>query len=276
MSLLTINAGSSSLKVALYDDEAASRTAAIAVEQIGGPETLVRIADSNRSTTRNVELHDHAAAVDEVFNRLPELFASTIRAIGHRLVHGGPDHHDPEPITPTLLDALRKLEQIDRTHTPQALGIIEAVTRRFPGVPQFACYDTAFHRSMPDVAQRYPLPRWTLNAGVRRYGFHGLSCESIIAQLEKISATASRVLIAHLGNGASVTAVRDAVSVDTTMGFSPTGGLMMGTRCGDLDPTVVTFLMQLLNDIRRRGKAGERERGAACSFGTKSEYARFA
>jgi acetate kinase len=245
MSLLTINAGSSSLKVALYDDEAAVRKAAIAVEQIGGPKALLRIGHSNRSTTRNVELHDHAAAINEVFNGLPELLDPTIRAIGHRLVHGGPDHQDPERITPSLLHALKKLEEIDRTHTPQALAIIEAVTRRFPGVPQFACFDTAFHRSMPDVAQRYPLPRWTLDAGVRRYGFHGLSCESIIAQLEKISANASRVLIAHLGNGASVTAVRDAVSVDTTMGFSPTGGLMMGTRCGDLDPTVVTFLMQL-------------------------------
>jgi acetate kinase len=110
MSLLTINAGSSSLKVALYDDEAASCKATIAVEQIGGPEALLRIGDSNRSTTRNVELHDHAAAINEVFNGLPEPFGSTIRAIGHRLVHGGPDHQDPERITPSLLHALKKLE----------------------------------------------------------------------------------------------------------------------------------------------------------------------
>jgi hypothetical protein len=122
--------------------------------------------------------------------------------------------------------------------------VVEAVARRFPNVPQFACFDTAFHRSMPAVAQRYPLPFWTAEAGVRRYGFHGLSSESIVSQLKQIDARGAtgRVLIAHLGNGASVTAVRDGLSVDTSMGFSPTGGLMMGTRCGDLDPTVVTFL----------------------------------
>jgi acetate kinase len=143
-----------------------------------------------------------------------------------------------------LLHELRELGYLDPTHMPQSLSVIDSMTRRFSNVPQFACFDTAFHHSMPDVAQCYPLPQWTVKVGVRRYGFHGLSCESIIGQLKQLDARAiaGRMLIAHLGNGASVTAVREGASVDTSMGFSPTGGLMMGTRSGDLDPTVVTFL----------------------------------
>ena len=175
---------------------------------------------------------------------MPELFASGFEAIGHRVVHGGGNHPEPAAITPGLLHELRELGRLDPTHMPQSLSVIGSMTRRFSNVPQFACFDTAFHHSMPDVAQWYPLPQWTVKVGVRRYGFHGLSCESIIGQLKQLDARAiaGRMLIAHLGNGASVTAVREGASVDTSMGFSPTGGLMMGTRCGDLDPTVVTFL----------------------------------
>jgi acetate kinase len=178
---------------------------------------------------------------------LPELFSSTFRAIGHRIVHGGANHSKPEAITTRLLDELREIEHLDATHMPQSLAIVDSLMRQFPNVPQFACFDTAFHRSMPEFAQRYPLPRWTADAGVRRYGFHGLSCESILAQLKQIDtrAATARLLIAHLGNGASVTAVQGGRSVDTTMGFSPTGGLMMGTRCGDLDPTVMTYLTRV-------------------------------
>jgi acetate kinase len=238
--LLTVNAGSSSLKLALYDTEGLRREAAVSVERIGSNATRLVIGEAERK----IEAKDHASGLDQVCRDLPEFFAAHLRAIGHRIVHGGLNHAKPEPITTGLLDDLQKIEHLDPTHLPQSLTVVEAVRRHFPDVPQFACFDTAFHRSMPAVAQRYALPVWTAEAGVRRYGFHGLSCESIIIQLKPIDAreATGRVLIAHLGNGASVTAVRGGVSVDTSMGFSPTGGLMMGTRCGDLDPTVITFL----------------------------------
>jgi acetate kinase len=244
MSLLTINAGSSSLKLALYEMPGLTRKSTLLVERIGSTGTRLLITGSSGTTEHKVDVKDHAGGLDQMFRHLPELFASGLRAVGHRIVHGGLNHANPEPITAGLLNDLQKIEHLDPTHLPQSLTVVEAVARRFPNVPQFACFDTAFHRSMPAVAQRYPLPFWTAEAGVRRYGFHGLSSESIVSQLKQIDARGAtgRVLIAHLGNGASVTAVRDGLSVDTSMGFSPTGGLMMGTRCGDLDPTVVTFL----------------------------------
>jgi acetate kinase len=244
MSLLTINAGSSSLKLALYETPGLTRKSTLLVERIGSTGTHLLITGSSGTTEHRVDAKDHAGALDQMFRHLPELFASGLRAVGHRIVHGGLNHANPEPITAGLLNDLQKIEHLDPTHLPQSLSVVESVLGRFPNVPQFACFDTAFHRSMPAVAQRYPLPVWTAEAGIRRYGFHGLSCESIISQLKQNHArrAGGRLLIAHLGNGASVTAVRDGVSVDTSMGFSPTGGLMMGTRSGDLDPTVVTFL----------------------------------
>jgi acetate kinase len=243
MSLLTINAGSSSLKLALYETEGLNRQAAVSVERIGSNGTRVLMAGAEHK----IEANDHASALDQVLRDLPELFASGLDAIGHRIVHGGANHAKPEAITTRLLDELHGLEHFDPTHVPQSLAAVGSLIRRFPNVPQFACFDTAFHRSMPDVAQRYPLPPWTAETGVRRYGFHGLSCESIVGQLKQLDAGAASgpMLIAHLGNGASVTAVRDGLSVDTSMGFSPTGGLMMGTRCGDLDPTVMTYLARV-------------------------------
>jgi len=244
MWLLTINAGSSSLKLTLYEEEELTRQTAFLVERIGSTGTRLLITGSGGTTERRVEAKDHVGAIGEMFHHLPELFASGLRAVGHRIVHGGLNHAKPERLTVPLLNELRQFEHLDPTHMPQSLSLVDLLIRRFPNVPQFACFDTAFHRSMPDVAQRYPLPRWTSEAGVRRYGFHGLSCESIITQLEQINpqAVAGRMLIAHPGNGASITAARDGRSVDSSMGFSPTGGMMMGTRSGDLDPTVITYL----------------------------------
>jgi acetate kinase len=242
--LLTVNAGSSSLKLPLYDEAGLLRKGALAVERIGFTGTRLLITGSGGTTEHSIEAKDHVGALDQVFHHLPELFASGLRAVGHRIVDGGHDYVKPEHITTPLLNELRKLEHLDPTHMPQSLSVIESLLRRFPDVPHFACFDTAFHRSMPEVAQRYPLPQWTAEAGVRRHGFHGLSCESIISQLERLNAQAiaGRVLLAHLGNGASVTAVRGGISVDTSMGFSPTGGMMMGTRPGDLDPMLITYL----------------------------------
>jgi acetate kinase len=230
--ILAINAGSSSLKVTVFgSDEAMSRRAAATVEPAATHNAPVRATD-----------FDHAldAALDQVQAHVRD----DVVAVGHRIVHGGVGHTEPEPITAALLDDLRRLAPIDPTHMPQALSLVAAVEQRYPSVAQFACFDTAFHRTLPAVAQQYPLPRRTWDTGIRRYGFHGLSCESIVGQLRAIAPGEAdgRLLIAHLGNGASITAVQRGASVDTSMGFSPTGGLMMGTRSGDLDPGVLIYL----------------------------------
>ncbi len=243
--LLTVNTGSSSIKLAVYgNDSALARRIGVSVERIGHPGASVKLASESGVDTRPVEVPDHDAALRIALDAVSASSSSRLDAVGHRIVHGGPDHSQPERLTDALVARLRELEAIDPGHMPQALGAVESIGRRYPSLPQFACFDTAFHRTMPDVARRYPLPEWTAEAGVLRYGFHGLSCEFIISALAQIDPAAldGRLLIAHLGNGASVTAVRGGASVDTTMGFSPCGGLMMGTRSGDLDPTVVTYL----------------------------------
>ena len=172
-------------------------------------------------------------------------YGQTLAGVGHRVVHGGAWYAAPARITPELSANLRALVALDPLHLPQALAVIEAAGRAFPGVPQVACFDTAFHRQMPRVARLYALPRRYAEAGVVRYGFHGLSYEYISEALRRIdpAAAAGRVIIAHLGNAASLAAVRDGVSIETTMGFSPTGGLVMGTRSGDLDPGVLLYLL---------------------------------
>jgi acetate kinase len=166
--------------------------------------------------------------------------------VGHRVVHGGSTYSEPCLITDQVMADLRRLVPLDPDHLPQALAAIESVGRAFPAIPQAACFDTAFHRHMPRVAQMYALPRDLWEAGVRRYGFHGLSYEFIMRELRALDAAAAdgRVIVAHLGNGASMAAVRAGVGIETTMGFTPTGGLVMGTRPGDLDPGVLLYLLQ--------------------------------
>ena len=161
-------------------------------------------------------------------------------AVGHRLVHGGPAHVAPERVDARLLDRLRELIPLAPLHLPSEIAVIEAVAARFTDLPQVVCFDTAFHRPMPDLAQRLPLSGDLWDKGVRRYGFHGLSYEYILDALG--SAGSGRLIVAHLGNGASLAAIRDGQPRETTMGFTPTGGLMMGTRSGDLDPGVLVYL----------------------------------
>jgi acetate kinase len=163
-------------------------------------------------------------------------------AYGHRIVHGGADHIAPERVTPALLAALYRLIPFAPLHMPSALTAIETVSAHFPDLPQVACFDTAFHRAMPELAQRFPIPRALYDEGIRRYGFHGISYEYIMSTLGE--SPPSRIIIAHLGNGASMVAVRDGRSIDTTMGFTPAGGFMMGTRSGDLDPGILVYLMK--------------------------------
>jgi acetate kinase len=172
-----------------------------------------------------------------------------IVAIGHRVVHGGPRFSAPERLTPSLIRVLRLLGALDPDHLPAELYGIRAGKRRFPDALQVACFDTAFHRTMPEVAQRYALPRRWETEGVIRYGFHGLSCEYVVQALAGRDARGRlppRLIVAHLGNGCSMTAIRNGRSVETTMGFTPTGGLIMSTRPGDLDPEVVLYLARRL------------------------------
>jgi acetate kinase len=238
--VLTINAGSSSLKVGVF--------------ALDGSETLLASDEIERIGSGAVA--DHAAALDVILGRIdhqvasrpatPDGLAGAFTAVAHRVVHGGSRYSAPQLVDRDLVDELRRLVPIDPSHLPQALSLIDRVAQRDPHVPQIACFDTAFHRSLPRVAQMYALPLRFWDAGVRRYGFHGLSCEFILESLRAIDAAAAagRVIVAHLGNGASLTAVREGKSVETTMGFSPAGGLVMGTRLGDVDPTVLLFALQ--------------------------------
>ncbi|WP_394844155.1 acetate/propionate family kinase [Pendulispora brunnea] len=215
--VLAINAGSSSMKLALY--EFAGRTARCVAKWNGAQDDM---------------------ALDTLFARLEANGERAPAAVGHRIVHGGPHHAAPAFIDEKLLTELEDAVPFAPLHLPAALAAIEAIRKRLPGVPQIACFDTAFHTSMPEKARRFPLPRHFDEQGVRRYGFHGLSYEYIVSELG--AAIPSRVVIAHLGSGASLVAVRDGRSVDTTMGLTPTGGILMGTRTGDLDPGVLLHL----------------------------------
>ncbi|MGE5099306.1 MAG: acetate/propionate family kinase [Deltaproteobacteria bacterium] len=248
--ILTINAGSSSLKAALYDMDRTERvTLACQVERIGQSGSQMRIVDGGRVTLldRTADLDSHESAARAFLEWLQHQQAEVApSAVGHRLVHGGSTHRAPHILTPDVMDDLQELVPLDPDHLPQALAVIRVATEAYPAIPQVACFDTSFHRSMSRVAQMYPLPPRFGDAGVIRYGFHGLSCEFIVQALRAIDAREAqgRIIIAHLGNGASLTAVREGVSVDTTMGFTPTGGIMMGTRSGDLDPGVLLHLLE--------------------------------
>jgi acetate kinase len=251
--LLTINTGSSSLKAALYRlQENTTETPEIRAEasRIGGRGGGLRLADARGETLedRRDDLPDHSAALEALLSRLRDrgLYREDLAAVGHRVVHGGDRHREPQRVSPELVADLRALVPIDPNHLPQAIAAIEAVGRAYPAVLQVVCFDTAFHSRMPRVARLYALPSRLAEEGIIRYGFHGLSYEYVMEELRRLDreAAAGCVVVAHLGNGASMAAVRGGVGVDTTMGFTPTGGLVMGTRSGDLDPGVPLFLLE--------------------------------
>lgn len=244
--ILCLNSGSSSLKFALYriGDGEETRLARGAVERIGlsGGRLWIRGKDDVERADIQGDFPDFAASAEGISAVAKGQGFPPPVAAGHRVVHGGPNHSSAEQVDASLLAELRNLIPFAPLHLPSAIEGIEAVKARFPGMPQVACFDTAFHRSMPNVAQRFPLSRTLWDAGVRRYGFHGLSYEYILASLD--AASRGRLIIAHLGNGASLAAVLNGQPLDTTMGFTPTGGLMMGTRSGDLDPGVLLYLIR--------------------------------
>ncbi|MGH2822234.1 MAG: acetate/propionate family kinase [Thermoleophilaceae bacterium] len=246
-SVLTINGGSSSVKFAVYQTgEWLKRVLSGTVDRLGSSGmTLSWRTTDGRSDEVRKELQHDAKGVGRLVDWLearPEFAAVT--AIGHRVVHGL-SHTEPVRVTPAMLDELRRATPYAPDHLPREIELIEAFATRHPRLPQVACFDTLFHRDMPRVASLLPIPRRYQVKGVRRYGFHGLSYAYLLEELTRAAgptAGRGRVIFAHLGNGASLAAVHEGTSIDTSMGFTPAGGLVMSTRTGDLDPGVVSFL----------------------------------
>ncbi len=249
--ILTINSGSSSVKFALFAMGSEEiRLFSGSLEQIGETESHFQVYGEKGDSLvqQAVSAPDHHTALQVLFAWLKQAgHHAALDAIGHRLVHGGPEFIRPHLITPELRTRLEGLVLLAPDHLPHELEAIRSISQGFPDIPQIACFDTAFHRSLPKRARMFALPRHFEREGVRRYGFHGLSCEYILQELEKEvgnEAAKGRVIIAHLGGGSSMTAVLDGQSMDTTMGLTPLGGLVMGTRSGDLDPGVLLYLMR--------------------------------
>jgi len=247
-SILTLNSGSSSIRFALH--EAAHpehRLLEGIVERIGSSGTSLswRVRGTPAPEPLPLPSPDPPAAIPFLLDWLEAhpAFAS-VSAIGHRVVHGM-DHAGPALVTPELLKELRHTSRLDPAHLPAEIELIEALRDRHPALPQIACFDTSFHHTLPRIARQLPIPRHFEAEGLRRYGFHGLSYASLMDQLVRLepAAATGRVILAHLGSGCSLCAVRGGQSVDTTMGFTPTGGLVMGTRSGDLDPGLITYLL---------------------------------
>ncbi len=245
--ILTINAGSSSLKFAVFRlADPLSRALTGRFERIALPNASLSVSDlaTGRNTRTKLKLPNHAACVAPLRKLLDGANDITLRAISHRIVHGGARYRKPQRVTARLIKELRRLSPLAPEHLPQEIALLEEFSRHYPRVPQLACFDTAFHADMPRVAQLLPLPRRYEAKGVRRYGFHGLSYTYLMEELVRIGGGAAkgRIILAHLGNGASMAAVRDGRSIDTTMAFTPAAGLVMSTRSGDLDPGLPGYL----------------------------------
>ncbi len=247
--ILTINGGSSSIKFALFKpDDALERMLEGRIERIGLPDASLRVqgVDAEDNFTRPVRAPDHKAAVAVLMDWIEERVGfDALTAVGHRVVHGGPKYCEPERITTEIVAELQRLSPFAPEHLPVEIFLIEALQQRIPGLPQVACFDTAFHHDLPRVAQQLPIPRRYEAQGIRRYGFHGLSYAFLMEELARMAgaeAAQGRVILAHLGNGASLAAVRGGKSVDTSMGFTPAAGMPMSTRSGDIDPGLVWYL----------------------------------
>lgn len=250
--ILTINGGSSSIKFALFEaGESPRRLLAGEIQRIGLPDASFQVKGLNQAEdfSRSVTAPNHTVAVDVLMDWLEQRGGSdAVTAVGHRVVHGGPKYSRPERITPEMVEELRQLVPFDPDHLPEEILLTSAFHRRFPDLPQVACFDTAFHHDLPRVAQQLPIPRRYEAQGVRRYGFHGLSYEFLLGELARqagAEAAQGRVILAHLGNGASLTAVRNGKPVDTSMSFTPTAGVPMSTRTGDIDPGLVWYLARI-------------------------------
>jgi acetate kinase len=248
-SILTINAGSSSIKFALFTGNRSPRLILKGhIARIGTPDVnfFVQAAGQSEKTVQPVSAENFPAAVASLLDWIEECIKDhNLVAVGHRIVHGGRKYYQPTLVADVMIEDLRELVSLDPEHLPQAILLVESIQRRLPILLQIACFDTAFHHDMPRVAQLMPIPRRYMEQGIRRYGFHGLSYEFLMGELARIDGIAvakGRVVLAHLGNGASLAAVLDGMPIDTSMGFTPAAGVLMGTRCGDLDPGVIAYL----------------------------------
>ena len=247
--ILTINGGSSSIKFALFEaSDSLRRILEGGIERIGLPEATLRVKGLNQADnfSQLVKAPDHTTAVGQLMDWIEERSGrEALTAVGHRVVHGGPKYSKPQRITPEMVEELRRLSPFDPEHLPEEILLTEAFHRRFPDLPQVACFDTAFHHDLPRVARLLPIPRRYEAQGVKRYGFHGLSYAFLLGELARLAGTEAaqaRVILAHLGNGASLAAVHGGKSIDTSMGFTPAAGLVMSTRSGDLDPGLISFM----------------------------------
>ena len=247
--ILTINGGSSSIKFALFEaGNSLRRILEGVIERIGLPEATFSVKGLNKEDnfSRQVAAPDHTAAVERLMDWIEERIGrDALTAVGHRVVHGGPKYSDPQLITKEMVEELHRLSPFDPEHLPEEILLTGAFHRRFHDLPQVACFDTAFHHDLPRVARLLPIPRRYEAQGVRRYGFHGLSYAFLMGELARLAGTKAaqgRIILAHLGNGASLAAVNNGKSIDTSMALTPTAGIPMSTRSGDLDPGLVWYL----------------------------------
>jgi len=247
-SILVVNGGSSTLKFALFQTGAPpAQELSGSIDRIGMPNGTITWVRENTAAVerRTITASDHVACLEPLLDCIKDHLAQhPLVAIGHRVVHGG-RYRDPQRVTPVVMEELQRLCGYDPEHLPAEIGLIHEFAQRYPHLPQVACFDTAFHRDMPRVARLLPIPRRYEQLGLQRYGFHGLSYAFLMRELERVGTpheVKGRIVLAHLGNGASMAAVRNGKAVDTTMSFTPTSGLPMSRRSGDLDPGLVAYL----------------------------------
>jgi acetate kinase len=248
---LTINAGSSSIKFALFEaSDKPVRRLSGNLERIGQPNAAITWRSQNDSAPKreSISAANGEAAIEPLVKWLDShLGLPAITAIGHRVVHGGPNFAQPIRVTPETIAELKRLSPLDPKHLPAEIDLIESFAKHLPTLPQVLCFDTAFHHDLPVCSRLLPVPRRFESLGVRRYGFHGLSYTYLLGAVERLAgknASQGRIILAHLGAGASMAAVHQGRSIDTTMAFTPTAGLVMATRCGDLDPGLLIHLMR--------------------------------
>ena len=251
--IMAINAGSSSVKFALFQTGGARQHIFKGGIDRIGPDAVLRVgsADPAQIISRPVAASDHIAAVSVLIDWIKTRDeGKSLAAIGHRVVHGGPDYNAPQSVTQALLEEMRRLTPLDPQHMPQAIALIEAFARNYPDLPQVVCFDTAFFHDLPRVARLLPIPRRYDGRGVRRYGFHGLSYSFLMDELARqagAEAAQGRVILAHLGNGASIAAMHERKPLDTSMAFTPAAGVPMGTRSGDIDPGLAAYFARSEN-----------------------------
>ena len=248
-SILAINGGSSSLKFGLFRiGDPPVRELSGSIDRIGSSHDTCMWTQEGvgHGERRIVAAPDHAACLEPIMDYLDDKRARVpLLAIGHRIVHGGRNYREPQRVTPVVMEALQQLSPYAPEHLPAEIELIKECARRYPRLPQVACFDTSFHCDMPNVARLLPIPRRYEKLGLQRYGFHGLSCSFLMKELAGVGREGEangRIILAHLGNGASMTAVKDGKSIETTMGFTPTSGMPMSRRSGDLDPGIVSYL----------------------------------